>query len=379
MMNRMDEQRATLNEPMHDMERQSSEPVTLADIAQATGFSTMTVSNALRGKPNVSAANREKIRTTAQAMGYQANVAAMMLRNKRSGIIQVVVDDFEVPFHARIAKYLTQEATKFGYQTLVRQSSSSEREEIRAIKPNPGLVCDGIILDAPNITEDQVIGHVQGRPVLVIGDCASFERVDSMDTACTDGAVAIVEHLWQQGCRTFRVLGALRPSGQSERHETGKGFGPRRVAAIEQALAGHGITMTNAQYIGSEWTLEGGYEAAGRMLDDPTWQDDLNTGLMPGVICLTDTIALGALRMLSERGVAVPDTVKITGFDGLLTTGFSNPPLTTVEMDVPVMAHNVITRMVAMIESRSRNEPVSPVTHETVPFHLITRDSSAVR
>lgn len=379
MMNRMNEQRATLTEPMHDMEKQSSDPVTLADIAQATGFSTMTVSNALRGKPNVSAANREKIRAAAQAMGYQANVAAMILRNKRSGIIQVVVDDFEVPFHARIAKYLTQEATKFGYQTLVRQSSSSEREEIRAIKPNPGLVCDGIILDAPNITEDQVIGHVQGRPVLVIGDCASFKRVDSMDTACTDGVAAMVEHLWQQGCRTFRVLGAPRPSGQSEHHDTGKGFGPRRVAAIEQALAGHGITMTSAQYIGGEWTLEGGYEAAGRMLDEPAWQDDLDAGSTPGVICLSDTIALGALRMLSERGVTVPDTVKITGCDGLLTTGFSNPPLTTIEMDVPAMAHNVIKRMVAMIESRNHNEPASPVVHETVPFHLVTRDSSAVR
>ena len=377
MMNRMNEQRTTLTDPMHDMRTQSSEPVTLADIAKATGFSTMTVSNALRGKPNVSAANREKIRKAAQAMGYQANVAAMMLRNKRSGIIQVVVDDFEVPFHARIAKYLTQEAAKFGYQTLVRQSSSSESEEIRAIKPNPGLVCDGIILDAPNITEDQVIGHVQGRPVLVIGDCASFERVDSMDTACTDGAAAVVEHLWQQGCRTFRVLGALRPSGQSEYQDTGKGFGPRRVAAIEQALAGHNITMTDVQHIDCEWTLEGGYEAVGRMLDDSAWQDDLDAGSTPGVICLSDTIALGALRMLSERGVAVPDTVKITGFDGLLATKFSNPPLTTVEMDVPTMAHNVIKRMVAMIESHSRNEPALPVIHETIPFRIATRDSSA--
>ncbi|MBW3077789.1 LacI family DNA-binding transcriptional regulator [Bifidobacterium simiiventris] len=355
-----------------------STPVTLADIAKATGFSQMTVSNALRGKPNVSTANRERIRQVAREMGYQANAAAMMLRNRRSGIIQVVVDDFEVPFHARIAKYLTQEAVRHGYQAVVRQSSSSEREEIRAIRPDPGLVYDGIILDAPNITEDQVIGHVQGKPALVIGDCASFTRVDSMDTACVDGVTEAVEHLWRQGCRSFRIFGAQRPSGQSSAHETGKGFGVRRTAAIEETLRAHGIELAAAQRMDCEWTMAGGRDATRLMLDDPAWKADVAAGRCVGIVCLSDVIALGALGTLAAAGVAVPGMAKITGFDGIEMTKYTNPPLTTVEMDVPAMARTVMRRMIAMVEARAKGEPIPPTSHESIPYRLIPRASSVL-
>lgn len=70
-------------------------------------------------------------------------------------------------------------------------SSSSEREEVQALNRGPGLIYDGIILDAPNITEQQVLHHGSGKPVLVIGDCESFVNINSMDTACARGCVAI--------------------------------------------------------------------------------------------------------------------------------------------------------------------------------------------
>lgn len=373
----MNEQPTTHHGSQHDpVQASPNAPVTMADIAKATGFSTMTVSNALRGKPNVSEKNRERIRQIAQAMGYQANAAAMMLRNRRSGIIQVVVDDFEVPFHARIAKYLTQEATDLGYQTLVRQSSSSRAEEIRAIRPDPGLVYDGIILDAPNVTEDQVIGHVQGKPVLVIGDCASFERIDSMDTACTEGLEEAVEHLWRQGCRTFFVFGGSQRSDRMLHNDNGKGFAFRRMAAIETALSRHGITLPDIQRIGCTWDLQGGHEAAHTLASQSSFLGMQEHGNV-GVVCMSDSIALGALGAFASLGVRVPDDVKITGLDGIPMGEYATPSLTTVEMDVPAMAHAVMTRMVAMIEARNRAETALPVTHGTIPFRLVRRASTA--
>ena len=61
---------------------------------------------------------------------------------------------------------------------------------------------------------------------------------------------------------------------------------------------------------------------------------------------MSDTIAIGALRELTERGIHVPDDVRLMGFDGIPFSACANPPISTVAMDVPAMARTVIDRMV---------------------------------
>lgn len=350
-----------------------SGPVTLADVARATGFSLMTVSNALRDKPKVSEANRARIKQVARSMGYQANVAATMLRNRRSGIIQIVVDDFEVPFHARVAKYLTQSALERGYQVVVRQSLQSQQEEMRALNPGPGLIYDGVILDAPNITESQVAQHNPGRPVLVIGDCESFVNVDSMDTACAQGAAAAAEHLVLAGCRRVVVLGAAHPDDQEAARASGNGFGPKRLAAIARVLEEHGLALERDQCIICVWTLEGGRQAAAELLNrvpGERWDGSL------GVLCLADTIAMGALREFADHGIVVPRDAKIMGFDDIPFAEYSNPSISTVRMDVPAMAREVIDRMIRMIDANAGDGADDGVMHGHVPFQVVARDST---
>ncbi|MCH9275804.1 LacI family transcriptional regulator [Bifidobacterium amazonense] len=392
--------------------------VTLADVARATGFSQMTVSNALRDRPKVSEANRRKIKETAQRMGYQANAAATMLRNRRSGIIQIVIDDFEVPFHASLAKYLAQEATARGYQVAVRQSERSGSAEMRVLRTERGLIYDGVILDAPNITEAQVLAHAHGRPALVIGDGSAFRAVDSMDTACAPGAAAAAEHLWERGCREFYVLGApedwpdrtaqladatAQNRSDDSTHVTAApnptGFGPRRFAAIADALACHGVQIDADHRIPCDWTLEGGHAAGSTLAarlatrphdatgtagaDVPDAANVPDTPAAPtattspvGVLCLTDTVALGALRAFAERGVRAPDDVRVIGFDGLAIDAYAVPSLSTVAMDVPAMVATVVARLVSLIEARSAGAPPPETMHETIPYHLIARESS---
>lgn len=79
---------------------------------------------------------------------------------------------------------------------------------------------------------------------------------------------------------------------------------------------------------------------------------------------MSDTIAIGALRELTEHGIRVPDDVRLMGFDGIPFSDCANPPISTVAIDVPAMARTVIDRMVTLIESNLRqNGPMtSPMT-----------------
>ena|GEM_PF-273660 len=87
-----------------------------------------------------------------------------------------------------------------------------------------------------------------------------------------------------------------------------------------------------------------------------------------GILCMSDTIAIGALRELTEHGIRVPDDVRLMGFDGIPFSACANPPISTVAMDVPAMARTVIDRMVTLIESNLRHERPDDITHDHIQF-----------
>ena len=91
---------------------------------------------------------------------------------------------------------------------------------------------------------------------------------------------------------------------------------------------------------------------------------------------MSDTIAIGALRELTERGIHVPDDVRLMGFDGIPFSACANPPISTVAMDVPAMARTVIDRMVAPIESTLRHKRPDDITHDHIQFQVMPRTST---
>ncbi|MGF6291442.1 substrate-binding domain-containing protein [Paraburkholderia youngii] len=50
-------------------------------------------------------------------------------------------------------------------------------------------------------------------------------------------------------------------------------------------------------------------------------------------ICGNDQIAMGVLRGAEELGIAIPEQLPDTGFDGLAIAREARPPLTTVHVD----------------------------------------------
>ncbi|AHJ22978.1 transcriptional regulator, LacI family [Bifidobacterium breve 689b] len=96
-----------------------------------------------------------------------------------------------------------------------------------------------------------------------------------------------------------------------------------------------------------------------------------------GILCLSDTIAIGALHELMEHGIRIPEHAKLMGFDGIPFSECTNPAISTVAMDVPAMTRTVIDRMVDMIGSAARHELLPNAMHDHIRFQVIPRTSSA--
>ena len=82
------------------------------------------------------------------------------------------------------------------------------------------------------------------------------------------------------------------------------------------------------------------------------------------------TIALGALRAVTDRGFRVPLDISIVGFDGVDVSQYSVPRLTTVRQDTGLLARRGVEALLAATRGEKGR-----VMHESVPFRLLRRES----
>ena len=71
-----------------------------------------------------------------------------------------------------------------------------------------------------------------------------------------------------------------------------------------------------------------------------------------GLFCLSDNIAFGAIRALTQLGVDVPGAVKVIGFDNSIYSTISSPTITTVDRDLDAMARIACEKLLERMESK---------------------------
>jgi LacI family transcriptional regulator, repressor for deo operon, udp, cdd, tsx, nupC, and nupG len=93
------------------------------------------------------------------------------------------------------------------------------------------------------------------------------------------------------------------------------------------------------------------------------------------VFCFNDLLALGALRVLHEHGVRVPDDVAVVGVDDIEDGRYTTPTLTSVRPDKEFIARVAVQLLHEWLESEG---PDRAAPREVVaPHELMVRESSA--
>lgn len=119
---------------------------TLVNVAAQANVSKITASRAFSNPDKVHPETLQRIRETAASLGYVANAAARNLRTKTSKTIGIVNPDMANPFFGGLARLITLEAQKMGYDTLVFDSYESQESEDRIIEKLISYNVDAIIL-----------------------------------------------------------------------------------------------------------------------------------------------------------------------------------------------------------------------------------------
>ncbi len=330
--------------------------VTLMDVARHVGLSAQSVSNALNSPHRVSPATRERILAAVQELGYRPNRSAQALRNQRSRLIGVKV---EASREDRAALLLDQflhslaESARGAGCHLILCQADNETEEIAAYRELLETTAVDAFVLASTHAGDRRAAVLREWQVPFATFGRSWDGDQELSWVDVDGRAGIrsaTEHLAAQGHRAVGYVGWPLSS------ETGRD----RRQGWSDACVELGLSAGLHAEVPDDF--DAGRSAAHRLLDggDPA----------TALVCTSDTLALGVLRALDERGLRAGQDIGVTGFDNSPAAALCTPGLTSLRQPLEQVAHD----LVAAVEELLAGTPTRRQTLLTP--ELVVRESS---
>jgi len=291
------------------------EKTTIYDIAKKLNVTPSTVSRALSDHPRISKKTKERVKEVANALNYQQNSIAAALRSGRTKTLGVIVPTVNRTFFSSLIRGIEQVARTAGYHVMICQSNDDPTLEKDIINTLLGAQVDGIIASLAKSTNDY--SHYENLKVaetpLVMVDRAT--NISNTSTVVIDdflGAYTAVEHLIHQGCRRIAHFGG---SLHLDIYKN-------RFQGYQQALLDNGISYDENLVICSDLELQDGRAGMKALLKLSEPPD--------AVLSASDYAAVGAMEVLKERGINIPDEVALVGFMNELFTAFTEPKLSSI-------------------------------------------------
>lgn len=331
----------------------------LRDLARQLNLSTSTVSRALADHRDIGEATKERVRQLAQELNYRPNQLAAALRKGHSKTLGVIVPHIKGYFFPAVMNGIEKVATREGFNVLLCQSNEDVRREQRNIETLLAAQVEGILVSV-SATTHQELQHFeqvrrQGTPLVF------FDRVPNLPGSMAvilddfQGAYQAVRHLIEQGCTRIAHLAGPQHLNTSR----------NRFLGYKAALEDHGLSFEE-EYV---YSLPALTHEAGRL----AMQHLL--ALVPeldGVFASYAIPSVGALEVLHEKPVRVPQDVALACFSNEPFTAMTQPHLTVVDQRAEQMGETAVRLFLQLLKRGSAYEP----PHLVLKPELIIRDSS---
>lgn len=331
---------------------------TLDEVARLAGVSRATASRAINGGHRVSATALAAVEAAVQSLGYTPNPAARSLVTRRTDSVALVVPEpdervFTDPFFVHTLRSVNRVLASRDLQLvlLLARPGEEERRMLRYLRKRH---IDGALVVSHH-RSDRLADHLAalGLPSAFVGrPIDSADKVAYVDTDNSAGGRLAAELLVDRGCRRIGTIA-----------------GPADMAAGTDRLEGWRAAMRDAgladdAVVEGDFTEAGGEAAARELL-----------GRFPdvdGLVVASDLMAVGALRVLAEKGRRVPDDIAVTGYDDLGVSERTNPPLTTVRNPIGEMAEQATRLLLEQIEGERDRQAIRVI----FPPSLVRRASA---
>lgn len=331
----------------------------MKDIAAELGISTVSVWKAFHNHKEVGAATRERVLRRMKELNYHPNMAAQSLLTGQTYIVGLIVPDLVHAFFSEVAKSLSNALHREGFGLVISSSNEDEELENEEIEHMMRRVdalliasCQRFPRRMRQVSDSRVPLILLDRKFATFG--ANFVGSDDIEI----GAMA-TGHLVATGRRKIAHIGGANVS-------TSVG----RLAGCKRVLAEKGIALPEG-YVVKVATIDhcgdvNGREAMEHLLKHRSIPD--------AVFCHNDSIAIGAMTAILERGLRIPEDIALIGVGNIRYAESLRVPLSTIDMSSDVIGENA-ARLALQLIAGGKAQP-KPIY---IAPRLIVRASSAPR
>lgn len=313
--------------------------MTIKDVAAYCGVSVSTVSRVLNDHPDVKDDVRERVRRAIAECGYVPNNSARTLVASRSTSIGVVSRGVDNPFLSSLIRVLSREISQRGYTMVLHQIATQDDEvQAAAVLEREKKLLGVIFLGGRfNYTEAELrqltVPFVCCTYTNTFGDL-SQDAYSSVSIHDQREARRAVEHLIAHGHRRIAVV--LDDPADSS-------IGQLRFQGYRQALEEHGIAYDPAlTVVTADYAMSAAYDGVCRLLD--------SGAAFTALMAISDTLAIAAIKALTDRGRSVPEDCSVIAIDGLDISAYTVPTLTTLCQPAEEMARQSVQMLTDLIE-----------------------------
>jgi LacI family transcriptional regulator, repressor for deo operon, udp, cdd, tsx, nupC, and nupG len=328
----------------------------LAQVAAYAGVSEATVSRVLNGKPGVAEATRAGVLTALDVLGYERPT---QLRGQRARLVGLVLPELQNPIFPAFAEVVADALSRRGITPVLCTRTAAGVPEAAYVQMLLEQHVSGVIFFGGQYHEANANHQHYHRlterrlPVVLINaayEDLGFPRVSVDDGHATGQALAHLESLGHQ-----RIGIVAGPPDHVPSVRKLDAFRAARAARDggEDDLVEHAV-----------FSIESGQVAGGRLIERGA----------TAIVCASDILALGVVRMARKLGLDVPGGLSVVGFDDSALMACTEPPLTTIRQPIAAMGQEAVDQLMRQISG-------APVSSEEMLFEpeLVVRGSTGPR
>jgi len=331
----------------------NTSPANIKDVSRHAGVSTATVSRAFSDPERLSEKTLKKVRASAKSLNYRPNFLAKTFRSRRSDTILVMVPDLGNGFFTRVLSGIETVTSDAGYSLLVVDTKDDLARERDGLDMIVSRRVDGILqLGKTPIETLMREGDEKGVPFVHAIEATDQTNAPSVTLDNVLASADITQHLITLGHKRFGIIGGPKDSQITLDRQEG----------VFLAFKQNKIPRADSQIVYTKFNMTSGQAAAETLFR--------TAPEITAIICMSDDLAIGAIKHIKNSGKSVPGDVSVVGFDDVAYSEFFDPALTTV-----VQPAELIGSESAQILLQKISQPSEDAGQKILTAKIIVRES----
>ena len=326
---------------------------TIKDIAEKSGYSIATVSRVLNNQRNVDKKIQDEIFACAKELDYKPNVLGQLLRTKNSRLVLCMIPNTASGMLFEAFAHMQRVLHAQGYQLLlspVEPADYNRDSDPQMLSLIESGIIGGIVFGHSFLKSSELSQLNQQHPLVQMQEYDDTVKTTVVAIDYTEAAQDAMRYLIQSGHRRIGTISFLPHILSSRKKLLGC-----RLALEEVGMELDPELVRNVNYEEDE-SLSATLQSLMALENPPT-----------ALFCFSDNIAVRCIRMLTERGVRVPEDCSVLGFDNSDVAELSVPALTTVGVEsFQLLGRRTIEALLQQIETGEKNNEKIMIPHKLI-------------